>query len=300
MSVDLMKHLRYLVLSIAIGSLLACTPGGPGTAGDQDEQPRGRKKRDALLGPARASVVLLGTYALRETANDKAAYREIEAIAEKLLEYRPTRVAIGVPLADQEELDARYAAYLVGTYRPRMDFVDLVALPLAEAMDHTRVWGIDAAPLRASPVDLRAYAIQHDQTDRLEDEILARYRRWFEREREYQATESIEDNLVWINEPRRIADAHGRNLVGEFDLGKNDEYPGADALTDWYNRHLRMFANLQRVAMRDSERILVVIDAAHLSLLRHSIEASPRFELVELNEFLGVPQGAQRQVAPLL
>ena len=51
---------------------------------------------------------------------------------------------------------------------------------------------------------------------------------------------------------------------------------------------------------RNAERILVVIDAAHVSLLRHSVEASPRFELIEVNEYLGVPQGAQRQVVPLL
>lgn len=300
MSVDPMKNVRHLMLSIAIASLLACSPGGPGASGDGDGQPRGRKKRDALLGPARATVLVLGSFELRGGKLDKATYGELEDIAEKLREFEPTRIAVDFPIADQEELDKRYAGFLNGTYRPKTNLVDLLALPLAEAMEHTRVWGIDAAPRATRPLDLRAYAIQSDQTDRLTDDIVSRYHQWFERERKYQATESIEDSLVWINEPRRISDAHGRTLVGEFDLGQGDEYPGADALTDWYNRHLRMFANLQRVTMRDGERILLVVDAVHVSLLRHSIEASPRFELVEVNEFLGVPQGAQRQVAPLL
>ena len=191
MSVYSIKTICRFVSVTAICAILACAPGGQGAPGKDDEQQRGRKKRDALLGPARASVLLLGTFELH----------------------------------------------------------DAVLL--------------------------------------------------FERERKYQATESIEDNLVWLNEPRRVANAHGRNLVGAFDLGEGSDYPGPDALTSWYNQQLRIFANLQRIA-GNAEKILVVVDAAHVSLLRHSIEASPRFELVEVNEFLGVPQGAQRQVVPLL
>jgi len=96
-------------------------------------------------------------------------------------------------------------------------------------------------------------------------------RTWYARERRYQATESIEDDLV-----------------GEFDVGAEHDYPGVDALTGWYNRHLRIFANLQRIAESDGERILVVIDA------------SPQDDLVEVNELLGDPQGTERQVVPLL
>jgi len=300
MSVDPMKKILRLLLVAAICAMLACTPGGPGAPGEGDDQQRGRKKRDALLGPARASVLLLGTFDLHDAVIlDRTTGGELEEIIEKLAEFKPTRIAVGVRAATQTELDKRYADFLSGDYEPGADMIDQLAFPIAETLGHRRVWGIDAVARSNRPTGLGTYAIEHDQADRLASDIVSRYDRWFERERKYQATESIEDSLVWLNEPRRVANAHGRNLVGEFDLGEGEDYPGADALTHWYNRHLRMFANLQRVG-RDAERILVVIDASHLSLLRHSVEASPRFELVEVNEFLGVPQGAQRQVVPLL
>jgi hypothetical protein len=296
-----MKKTYWLLLSIVVCTILACTPGGPGAVDEDDRQQRGRKKHDALLGPPRARVLLLGTFKLRNTAVvEPASEAELKEIVEKLLEFKPTQVAVGIPLAGQAELDERYAAFLSGDYEPGVNMIDQLALPIAEALGHIRVWGIDAAAQETRPADLRAYAIQHNQADRLDSDIVSRYDRWFERERKYQATESIEDSLVWLNEPRHVANAHGRNLVGEFDLGEGEQYPGADALTSWHNRHLRMFANLQRITRHDGERILVVLDAAHVSLLRHSVEASPRFELIEVNEFLGVPQGAQRQVVPLL
>jgi hypothetical protein len=251
-----------------------------------------------MLGPAHARVLLLGTFELHNAVLlDDTSADELEQIVEKLLEFKPSRIAVG--MLDQAALDKRYSDFLRNDYEPGANLIDQLALPLADAMGHKRVWGIDAEALESRRADLATYALEHNQTDRLGDEIVSRYDRWFARERKYQATESIENSLVWLNEPRRIADAHGRNLVGEFDLGEGEEYPGADALTAWYNRHLRIFANLQRIT-GNAERILVVIDAAHLSLLRHSVEASPRFELIEVNEFLGVPQGAQRQVAPLL
>jgi hypothetical protein len=298
MPVDPMRKTRSLLVPVALCTILACSPGGPGTSGEDDEQQRGRKKRDDLLGPARASVLLLGTFDLHDAVVlDQTSDEELKEIVEKLVAFKPTRVAVG--MADRAELDERYADFLSGNYEPRGNLIDQLALPIAETLGHERVWGIDAAARDARSDDLTTYALEHNQADRLADDIVLRYDRWFEREKKYQATESIEDSLVWLNEPRRIANAHGRNLVGEFDLGEGQDYPGADALTGWYNRHLRIFANLQRIA-GDAERILVVIDAAHVSLLRHSVEASPRFELIEVNEFLGVPQGAQRQVVPLL
>ena len=138
------------------------------------------------------------------------------------------------------------------TTNPRGNLIDQLALPIAETLGHKRVWGIDAAArdTRQRRSDNLRLGSNTTRPTGWPTTSSSRYERWFEREKKYQATESIEDSLVWLNEPRRIANAHGRNLVGEFDLGEGEDYPGADALTGWYNRHLRMFANLQRIAGR--------------------------------------------------
>jgi hypothetical protein len=297
---DLTRSMPLLAL-LTVTAGLACTPGGPGAPGESDNRRHVQPKRDEILGAARGSVLLLGTYDFPPAVfEDKASQVELDEIVEKLIEFRPTKIAVGVPAWKQDKLDEHYKAYLGGTRKPGNSALDLIALRTAEALNHSRVWGIDAREQEAPAIDVRAWAAAHDQTDRLTSDIVRRYDEWYARERRYQATESIEDNLVWLNDPRHLAEAHGRNLVGEFNVGAEHDYPGVDALTGWYNRHLRIFANLQRIVESDGERILVVIDAAHVSLLRHSIDASPQYDLVEVNEFLGDPQGAERQVVPLL
>ena len=60
-----------------------------------------------------------------------------------------------------------------------------------------------------------------------------------------------------------------------------------DVITAWYNRNLRIFANLQRITEPPGERLLVVYGAGHIPILRHCVEASPEYDLVEVADYLG-------------
>ena len=79
----------------------------------------------------------------------------------------------------------------------------------------------------------------------------------------------------------------GMYLVDYFKLGIGDELPGVDWVTVWYSRNLRIFANLQRITETPDERILLIIGAGHLSILRHCVLASPEYDLVEVHDYLG-------------
>ena len=81
--------------------------------------------------------------------------------------------------------------------------------------------------------------------------------------------------------------SHGRYLIVNFEIGDDTTYPGVDSRTAWFNRNLRIFANLQRLVESEHERIVLIVGAGHLALLRHAVLASPQFELVELAHVLG-------------
>jgi hypothetical protein len=97
----------------------------------------------------------------------------------------------------------------------------------------------------------------------------------------------LDQYLVRENEPARLLANHGQYLIGGFRLGKDDDYLGPDMRTRWYNRNLRIFNNLQRITASPDERILVIIGSGHVPIIRHALEASPEFDLVEVRDVLG-------------
>ena len=93
-------YTAMLILTVVAG--MACTPG-PGVPGENANQRSVQPKHDEILGPPRGSVLLLGTYVFPPALlEDKAARVELDEIVEKLLEFRPTKIAVGVPAAKQD------------------------------------------------------------------------------------------------------------------------------------------------------------------------------------------------------
>ena len=98
--------------------------------------------------------------------------------------------------------------------------------------------------------------------------------------------------LLDMNTEASALRGHGLYRVDEFRVGGRGEYPGADRVTGWFNRNLRIFANVQRIAEQPDERILLVVGAGHLAILRHCVQASPEYDLVEVAEYLAPTQRA--------
>lgn len=64
-----------------------------------------------------------------------------------------------------------------------------------------------------------------------------------------------------------------------------DGYAGAAAVAQWYERNLKIFSNLQRLA-KDFRRIFVLYGAGHLYLLRQLIQEDGRLRLVSGEDYM--------------
>ena len=53
----------------------------------------------------------------------------------------------------------------------------------------------------------------------------------------------------------------------------------------WYNRNLRIFANIVRVT-EPGDRLLLVIGAGHVPILKQAADSSPEYRLVEVRSVL--------------
>ena len=293
---------KLLPLFLALGILLT-SPSGPCSASE-----------GVPVAPREpAKVLLLGTFHFEDSGLDSyrpqhgvdvrsgARQREVEEVLRCLEHFAPTKVAVEVRPSQGKLLEERYRAYEAGELELPANEVYQLGFRLARRLGHEGVHPVDAEGRIFEPyVDPEEYAARYGLAETLEvgqalweeyyDELYAH-------DDAAKLERSLREHLLYLNQEERILLGHGRYLVGAFGVKRGDEYPGPDARTKWYNRNLRIFANLQGITEGPKDRILVVIGAGHVPILRHAVRASPEYELVEVESVLGSSCGVRSPAA---
>lgn len=252
--------------------------------------------------PPKAKLLLLGTFHLKDAGLDSyrpkfdidilsaTRQRELEGIIKCLEGFAATKIAVEVKPSEMESIKKKYQQYLAGEFTLPSNEIYQIGFRMAERLKHQQLYGIDAKARNYAPwVDPTEYAIRHKQREVLDAELVKAYQELYQRDDELKTKQPLREHLLYLNDEKRINQGHGRYLIETFKAGVGDEYPGVDSKTAWYNRNLRIFANIQRITEKPGERILVIIGAGHLPILRHAATASPEYELVEAKQYLGSP-----------
>lgn len=248
-------------------------------------------------------LLILGTFHFKDAGLD--SYRpkhdvdilspdrqkELTELVRLLATFEPKKIAVERLPARQASLDRRYASYREGALEPSSDEIVQLGFRLAARLGHERVFAVDAKRRFYEPwVDPDEYAKSHEQQDRLDPDLWSLYGRSHRFADKLKTQKTLREYLSYVNEPKQLLRSHGQYLIGNFEVGKGEDYPGVDSKTAWYNRNLKIFANLQRIADLNGDRILLLIGHGHVPILRHAAQASPQFELVEVSEVLGSPR----------
>ncbi len=240
----------------------------------------------------KARVMVLGVFHFHNPNADYAKFegidvltgerqREIEAVVEQLARFRPTKIAVERPTAEADSLNAAYGRYRAGGFELTRNEVHQLGFRLAARLGHEAVYPVDFQ--MGMGIDtLMAYAQEHDPAfiARFDDyikEIVALLNRM-------QREETIGANLRFMNQPANVLRAHEPYAV-QATVGAADGYIGARGVSAWYDRNLRIFANLASIAA-PGDRVLLIIGAGHTPILRHLVEAHPDMELVEAVDYL--------------
>lgn len=164
-------------------------------------------------------------------------------------------------------------------YAPPLDLEDYAANRTTQELQQVLAQ-LDFDPFR----DLTSYAQEHGQ-----EAILSQWQGALQKAGEsgelVKTQRTIREALVLINREEHIQRSHHAYLGGPFKIGGGNEYPGVDYITAWYSRNLRIFANIQRITA-SGDRILLIIGAGHVTILRHCALTSPEYELIEVHDYL--------------
>lgn len=267
---------------------LACLFATPSTA----QTPSIAAQNDAPP----TKVMILGTYHFANPGADEvnveaddvlssARQSQIQTVLESLSRFKPTKVAVEVPLADSSRssrLDSLYRAYVSGTHELGRNEIQQIGFRLAERFGHDRVHHIDYR--NAFPFDeVMSYAEKRDTA------FVTYFQRWGQTMKQthdsLQSHATVSEILRSLNDPDGFLAESEALYARAASVGDSTNYVGADLTTAWYERNLRIFANLARVA-EPGDRIVVLFGAAHAPMMRRLVKASPRMELVEPLRYL--------------
>jgi Family of unknown function (DUF5694) len=248
--------------------------------------------------PPPIHVMILGTYHFGNPGLDlhnmkvesvltPAKQAELADVATRLAKFNPTKIAVEA-LSDRVDFGVKkFADYSPKELTTNPDERVQIAFRLAHQLGQNIVYGIDeqSKTIDYFPFDkVDAYARAHGQTDalaRLQENV----ERMVKKMGAAQKTTPIRIMLANENEPARILADQQNFYYGLLAFGDEKEQPGAELNAAWYQRNAKIFAKLVQIA-RPGDRVLVTFGAGHAFWLRHFVQNTPGFELIEPNRFL--------------
>jgi hypothetical protein len=244
---------------------------------------------------AKPAVLLLGSYHManpnRDAFNIQAddvltpqRQSEMLACVERLTRFQPTRVALEVSADQADALNNQYQQYLMGAFTLPPDEWYQLGFRVAAALQHERVYPIDwNEGTGDSGPDPIAFAQAHQPE--LYQQIMAASQRDVDETQARMATASISELLCWQNELDTLQASHRIYLMLSC-IGMGKQYVGVEWVKGWYERNLKIFANLTRIVTSPQDRILVIYGAGHIPLLAQFIQDSGLYRQETVERYL--------------
>lgn len=260
---------------------------GTYTAGNQTGSVDVHKTSGAPPAPTPTPILILGVYHMANSSPEQGQPRspddllgpkrqeQIQELIDDLAHFRPTKIAIEAQYGDTYWPD-QYRKYLAGQYKPGRNEIEQIAFPLAKRLNLVALYGIDAplSPAGATPTEMQvpnpkslAASSNPAGAPSHEDALLR------------QST--IIQYLAHLNSPAEIRRSHETYMMSLLPANDAEIDKQTDQVADWYKQNLQIFANINRITERGKDRILVIIGAQHLKLLRDFAADAPYFDLAD-------------------
>lgn len=247
----------------------------------------------------RSPILILGTYhmsnpgldAINIEADDvfsKRRQAEIQTLVNNLARFRPTKVMLEAAYKSPVQQE-RYEQYLAGKYQLSRNEIDQIGFRLASQAGLKKVTSVDyplwmsgqsADELELKPAP-KSVASKSAPTPK-QPEVL---------EAEGRLRQStVSEYLFFMNQREQwFGNNHLRYYMDNFEPDPTSPalYARTDSLTNWYKRNFRMFSNIVRTTDRPKDRVIMIVGAGHLAILRGLTQDMSGFCLVEPSAYLG-------------
>lgn len=236
---------------------------------------------------AGAQILVIGSYHMSNPGLDAVSVkaddvlsakrqREIDELVTRLASFRPTKVAVEIPFGRDSMSNALYRRYMQGTHTPDRTEMQQLGFRVAKTANLQRIYGVDYN-LDVNLGGVMIWALTHGQAElasaaqSISATLLA--------EADSMMKHATVSEIISALNSARADSAHGIYLAA-LRVGADTSYPGATVAARWYERNLKIASNILRVIDSPTDRVLVVIGAAHAPILRELLERVPGVNVV--------------------
>ena len=236
-------------------------------------------------------VLVLGVYHMANPGHDifntqaddvlapkrQAEIAQLIAVLEK---FHPTKIVVEGNAGDTR-IPKNYDDYLAGKHDLTRNEIEQIGFRLAKQLGHKTVYPEDADGDFPFPRVVN-YAKATGRSKEL-DAMLAEIGSMVKAQNAYLLSHTILETLLYMNADEKVAEDVGF-YYREAQYGEPGDWAGADLVSDWFRRNMRIYSNVVQLAS-PNERLLVIFGSGHLGWLRHDFGSNPNLRLRKLAEF---------------
>jgi hypothetical protein len=211
--------------------------------------------------------------------------QEINAITNRLALWNPTKIAIESPFGDSATV-AQYKAYLRGAHELRNSEEEQIGFRLAKQLGHETIYPIDVkmglnndALEEVIASDPAKYGPYMQELQEIGKAAITQIGQWL-------STGTIGSVLYQMNSKEMNDLSHAIYFRNFLPLVRGDDYAGADLVSTWYQRNLRIISNLHPISDSPDDRILIISGQGHAPLFHRFAEDSPYFRVDNVRTYL--------------
>ena len=242
--------------------------------------------------PQRAEVLVLGVYHMANPgrdifntqADDVLAPKRQEEIAQviaALKKFHPTKIAVEGDIFDNR-IPKNYADYLTGNHELTRNEIEQIGFRLAKELGHKSVYPVDVDgefPFQ----HIVNYAKASGRSKEF-DAMMSEIGNMVKAQNEYLVSHSILETLLYMNSDDKVVADVGF-YYREAHFGEPGDWAGADLVSDWFRRNMRIYSNVVQLAESPNQRVLAIFGAGHLGWLQHDFASDPNIRLRKFAEF---------------
>ena len=224
--------------------------------------------------------------------------QELEAITEKIKKFNPDKIFVEWDFDKQGELDSLYQLYVKGSYNKYIEKYKStdqfafynenemfqLAFRAGKKSGLNKIYGIDY--FVSLPFDTVMNSIKKAKQIDLKNEIDNFVKKSAEESNLKRKSLGLTQLLLDLNtESSRNANA-GFYLRSLNKAGGNESFAGAFSVSEWYRRNLYMYSLVQKITLSTDKKIVILLGAGHISMIKEFIELENKFKIVELKDVL--------------